>query len=444
MEDNDFETIVLSNFKVFDSSNLSSSEDKRDASSLRNTANLASRNSYTNIIGDAHRFRGFETMAIRSGYAASEHGEHSEAIYETSSYVYNSCEESYQKFSGQVPGNVYSRFTNPTVRTFEERLALLESAEDAIASSSGMSAILTVFCSLLRQGDKIICSANIFGSTRALLNNYIKNFGIDVHFVDICDYSAWEREILHPTTKLVFLESPANPTLEIADINYLAQLTKQSSAVFVVDNTMCTPCSQKPILIGADLVVHSTSKYIDGHGRCIGGCVAGRKDLIEKLRTFMRCAGPAMTAHNAWIFSKGLETLELRFERHSENALSIAKWLESHPKVAKVIYPGLESHPNFELAKRQQKYSGGIVSFILNGTTKDVWEVLDRTQLCSLTTNIGDTKTMITHPASTTHVKLSQIDRERIGVVDGLIRISVGLENVNDILLDLDYCLSKT
>lgn len=429
------DTLEKSNEKI-----VIGTTDKNDR--VRNIMDLSSKNQYTNSVGDSSRFSGFSTLAIRSGYTASSHREHSEAIYETSSYTYSNCEESYRKFSGLDEGNVYSRFTNPTVRTFEKKLSLLEFADDAIACSSGMSAILTVFCGLLSAGDKLVCSSNVFGSTRFLINNFFIKFNVIVSYVDLTDYNAWERESKDSRTKMMFLETPANPTLEVADLLRLENITADSDIILVVDNTVCTPASQNPILMGADLVVHSTSKYIDGQGRCIGGAVAGKKELIDLCRVFMRCAGPSMTAHNAWVFSKGLETLELRVEKHSYNALKLAQWLETHPRVERVLYPGLESHPHHAIAKRQQRYFGGLVSFIVKGTREEVWSCIDKANLCSLTTNIGDTKTIITHPASTTHVKLTKEEREAVGIVEGLVRVSTGLEYIGDIIDDINMCLS--
>lgn len=395
---------------------------------------------FVNTVGNGLNFSGFNTMSIRSGYKMSEYGEHSEAIFETSSYVYSSCLESYKKFSGIEEGFVYSRFTNPTVRTFEKKMSILEAGEDAIATASGMSAILTTFVALLKSGDRLVCSANVFGSTRLLINNFLKKFGVEVSFVNLLDYDSWDTEAKRSDTKLFFLETPANPTLEVIDLSRLEDVISGKDIILVVDNTICSPCSQRPLLMGANIVIHSTSKYIDGHGRCIGGAIVGSKRHITDCRAFMRCAGPSMTAHNAWIFSKGLETLDLRMERHSRNACTLAHWLQDHPKVKKVFYPGLESHPQHLIAKRQQKYFGGLVSFELHGSKGDVWKCMDKAQLCSLTTNIGDAKTMITHPATTTHVKLTDEERRRVGISETLVRVSVGLENIEDIIEDLSQC----
>jgi O-succinylhomoserine sulfhydrylase len=383
---------------------------------------------------------GFSTLAIRSGHGRSAEGEHSEPIHETSSYVYADCAESAAVFSGAVEGNVYSRFTNPTVRIFEERLAALECADAAIGAASGMAALLSAFITFLSAGDHVICSRAVFGSTAVLLRNFIAKFGVEISFVSQTDVSEWANAI-RPNTRLMFCETPSNPTLDLVNISQLARLAKAAGAHLLVDNTFCTPVGQRPLLFGADMVMHSTSKYIDGQGRCIGGALAGRRELIDKVRTFMRCAGPAMTAHNAWIFLKGLETLEIRLREHSKNALELAKWLTYHPSVERVFYSGLPSHPQFELASIQQRYHGGVLSFQIKGGRPEAWKCIDAMKFISLTTNVGDTKSMVTHPASTTHVRLSPEERAAVGISEGLIRISVGLEDVEDIVKDVDHGL---
>jgi O-succinylhomoserine sulfhydrylase len=384
---------------------------------------------------------GFNTRAIRTGHTRSFEGEHSEPIFETSSYVYANSAESEAAFSGLTYANVYSRFTNPTVHTFEKRLAALERAEAAVATASGMAALLAIFMTYLRAGDRVLCSQSVFGSTAILLKNYFANFQVQVSFVPLTDTSAWESEA-RPDTKLLFCETPSNPTLAIGDIRALARVAEQIGALLVVDNTFCTPCGQNPLLLGAHLVVHSTSKYIDGQGRCIGGAVAGSTVLMNKLRSFMRCAGPAMAAHNAWVFLKGLETLQLRMQRHSENALVLAEWLSAHPRVSTVYYSGLRAHSQHALACRQQRYHGGVLSFLIDGDRDDAWRCIDAMRMISRTTNVGDAKTMVTHPASTTHLKLSQAERDRAGVHDNLIRITVGLEEIDDIVADVDRGLA--
>lgn len=434
--------VMPSNDGPFEDIFLNNSDGVSCSCKSPNKLDLSNNQSFSNSLGEITGFHGFNTKAIRSGYHSSQHGEHSEAIYETSSYIYSSCEESFRKFSGLEEGNVYSRFTNPTVRTFEKKLALLELADDAIGASSGMAAILTLFCANLKSGDKLICSAHIFGSTRALINNYLCNFGINVVYVGVTDYASWEREIKDDKVRMIFLETPANPTLEVVDLSKIKNLIEDRNIIFVVDNTVCTPCSQRPLLLGSDIVIHSTSKYIDGHGRCIGGAIAGNAAIIDKCRAFMRCAGPSMTAHNAWIFIKGLETLDLRMERHSHNAQLIAEWMTSHPRVKRVMYPGLPSHPNHLIAAKQQKYFGGLVSFEIDGPREEVWRCVDKARVCSLTTNIGDAKTMITHPASTTHVKMTSEQRMSVGISDSLVRLSVGLENVGDLIEDLSHCFA--
>jgi O-succinylhomoserine sulfhydrylase len=386
--------------------------------------------------------KGYQTLAIRTGHHRSLEGEHSEPIHETSSYVYADCEESAAVFSGAIEGNVYSRFTNPTVRIFEERLAAMECAESAIGAASGMAALLSVFITFLSAGDHVICSRSVFGSTAVLLRSFICKFGVSVSFVSQTDVNEWAAAV-RPNTRLMFCETPSNPTLEIMNLSRLAKLAKECGAMLVVDNTFCTPVGQRPVLFGADLVVHSTSKYIDGQGRCIGGAIVGRKQLVDRVKSFMRSAGPAMAAHNAWVFLKGLETLEIRMREHSRNAFAIARWLEGHPLVERVLYTGLASHPQHELAQLQQRYHGGVLSFQVKGGKSSAWKCIDALRLISLTTNVGDTKMMITHPATTTHTRMSPEERALIGIPDGLIRLTVGLEDVEDIIVDLDHGLKS-
>ena len=377
-----------------------------------------------------------DTLAIRGGYQRSHENEHSEALFLTSSYVFENAEMAAKHFSNEVEGNVYSRYTNPTVRTFEERLAALEEGEQAVATASGMAATLSVVMALLESGDHLICSQDVFGSTRVMLNNYITKFGVEVTYVPLTDLDSWQQAV-QPNTKMLFCETPSNPMSEIADLEALSAISKQADALFVVDNCFCTPILQKPLQWGADIVVHSATKYLDGQGRCLGGAVVGSNELMEKLVGFLRAAGPSMSPFNAWVFLKGLETLRIRMQAHSANAAALAEWLNTHPKVGKVFYAGLEDHPGHQLAKKQQTDFGGVLSFTVEGGREQAWSVIDSTKLISLTANLGDTKTTIVHPATTTHGRLSDEDRQRAGITDNLIRIAVGLEDIIDIKNDL-------
>ena len=380
------------------------------------------------------------TLAIRSGYQRSHEAEHSEAMFLTSSYVFDNAELAAKHFSNELQGNVYSRYTNPTVRAFEERLAAMEGGEQAVATSSGMAATLSVVMSLLQSGDHILCSKDVFGSTRVMLNNYIVKFGVQVSYVSLTDLDAWQQGI-QPNTKMLFCETPSNPMSEIADLEALAALSKKAGALFVVDNCFCTPALQKPLQWGADIVVHSATKYLDGQGRCLGGAVVGNSELMEKVVGFLRAAGPTMSPFNAWVFLKGLETLRIRMQAHSANAAELASWLQKHPKVTKVFYAGLEDHPGHSLAKKQQSDFGGVVSFDVVGGREQAWVVIDNTRMLSLTANLGDTKTTIVHPATTTHGRLSDEERQQAGIGENLIRIAVGLEDIVDIKNDLQLGL---
>ena len=380
------------------------------------------------------------TLAIRSGYQRSHEAEHSEAMFLTSSYVFDNAELAAKHFSNELQGNVYSRYTNPTVRAFEERLAAMEGAEQAVATSSGMAATLSVVMSLLQSGDHILCSKDVFGSTRVMLNNYIVKFGVQVSYVSLTDLDAWQQGI-QPNTKMLFCETPSNPMSEIADLEALAALSKKARALFVVDNCFCTPALQKPLQWGADIVVHSATKYLDGQGRCLGGAVVGSSELMEKVVGFLRAAGPTMSPFNAWVFLKGLETLRIRMKAHSANAAELASWLQNHPKVTKVFYAGLEGHPGHSLAKKQQSDFGGVVSFAVVGGREQAWTVINNTRMLSLTANLGDTKTTIVHPATTTHGRLSDEERQQAGFGENLIRIAVGLEDIIDIKNDLQLGL---
>ena len=382
-----------------------------------------------------------QTLAIRSGIDRTEMGEHSEALFMTSSFIFDSCHDASEKFSGEKSGSVYSRYTNPTVRNFELRLASLENTEDCIATSSGMAAILSLCMSHLRQGDHLICSADVFGSTINLFNNFISKFGIDVSYVSLTKIEEWKKEI-KPNTKLFFIETPSNPLNEVGDISLLSKLAHKNNCLLVVDNCFCTPVLQQPIKLGADIVMHSATKYLDGQGRCLGGALLGSKLLIDPIRNFIRAAGPTLSPFNAWIFLKGLETLDLRMRVHSENALNLAKWLEKKDKIEKVFYSGLSSHKDHELAVKQQKQFGGVLSFYLKGDKVDAWRFIDATKLMSLTANLGDAKTTIIHPATTTHSRLSSFEREKCGISDNLIRIAVGLEHIDDLKADLELALA--
>lgn len=378
-----------------------------------------------------------ETQAIRAGQKRSHEDEHSMPIFMTSSYVFKNAEEAALKFTGQMPGNIYSRFTNPTVRTFQERLALMEGGESCLAFASGMAAIMAVGMSLLKAGDHVVCSRGVFGNTLLVFQNYFGKFGVTTDFVNLIDLSAWEAAI-KPNTRLLFLETPSNPLIEIADIEKLSQIAHRHGCLLVVDNCFCTPVLQKPLLLGADVVVHSATKYIDGQGRCVGGAVIASHELIEKhVYPYLRSGGASMSAFNAWVFLSGLETLAVRMQAHCTNAQALALWLEQQPQISKVHYPGLPSHAQHELAKQQQSHFGGIISFELIGGKASAWQLIDATRMVSITANLGDVKTTITHPATTTHGRLTPEVRAASGITDGLVRISVGLENIADIQEDL-------
>ncbi len=386
---------------------------------------------------------GSKTNAVRAGQVRSAEGEHGEPIYTTSSFVFKDAAEAAARFSGDIPGNIYSRFTNPTVRVFEERLAAMEGAERCVATSSGMSAILSTCMGLMQAGDHIVASRSIFGTTVNLFSKILSKFGLQTTFVDLTDLAAWESA-LRPETKMLFLETPSNPLTEVADISKLAELAHANDCLLVVDNCFCTPALQKPFTMGADIVIHSATKYLDGQGRCVGGAVLGSDDLLaEDVVGFLRTAGPTLSPFNAWIFLKGLETLDLRMKAHSESALQVAEWLQQQDKVKRVFYPGLESHPQFELAKAQQSGFGGVLSFEVEGGQKAAWQVVDSTRLFSITANLGDAKSTITHPASTTHHRLSAEQRAESGISDGLLRLSIGFEDVDDLTGDLLSGLNK-
>jgi O-succinylhomoserine sulfhydrylase len=386
---------------------------------------------------------GPNTLAVRAGQVRSPEGEHSELIFATSSYVFADAAEAAARFAGDSPGNIYSRFTNPTVRTFEERLAALEQGERCIGTSSGMSAILSTLLGLTKAGDHIVSSRSIFGTTVNLLSNILPKYGITTTFVDLTDYAAWESAIT-PETKLLFLETPSNPLTEVADIKRLADIAHNRDLLLIVDNCFCTPCLQLPLTLGADIVIHSATKYLDGQGRCIGGAVVGSEALLgEDIFAFLRTGGVSMSPFNAWVFLKGLETLSIRMQAHCQNAQQVAEWLDNQDSVQKVHYPGLKSHPQHDLAAEQQSGPGGVLSFEVRGGKEQAWKLIDSVKIFSITANLGDTKSTITHPATTTHHKLSDAQREEAGITPGLVRLSVGLEDVVDLTEDLQAGLNQ-
>ena len=379
-----------------------------------------------------------ETLAIRTGIHRSQFGEHSEAMYLTSSFVFDSAARAAEAFQKGIDGqNVYSRFTNPTVTAFEERLAALEGADCCVATASGMSAILAITMALFKAGDHVVISQGVFGSTVQLFQNFFEKFGMQVDFAPPTDPQAWAR-LVRPNTRMFFIETPSNPLTEVSDVGALATIAHRAGAVLIVDNCFCSPALQRPLELGADIVIHSATKYLDGQGRVLGGAVVGRRELIHgPMLQFMRNAGPSMSPFNAWVCLKGLETLGIRMEAHSARALALAQWLEGHPRIERVYYPGLASHPQHALAMRQQKTGGGVVSFDVKGGREAAWRVIDSTRLLSITGNLGDVKTTITHPATTTHGRIAQAARDAAGIGEGLIRVAVGLEAVEDIRRDL-------
>lgn len=379
---------------------------------------------------------GFDTLAVRAGQHRSPEGEHGEAMFLTSSYVFRSAADAAARFAGEVPGNVYSRYTNPTVRAFEERIAALEGAEQAVATASGMAAILAIVMSLCSAGDHVLVSRSVFGSTISLFERYLKRFGVQVDYPPLADLAAWEAAF-KPNTKLLFVESPSNPLAELVDIAALAEIAHARGALLVVDNCFCTPALQQPLKLGADIIMHSATKYIDGQGRGLGGVVAGRKAQMEAIVGFLRTAGPTLSPFNAWLFLKGLETLRVRMQAHCASALELAQWLEQQPGIEHVYYAGLPSHPQHELAKRQQSGFGAVVSFEVKGGKEAAWRFIDATKVISITTNLGDTKTTIAHPATTSHGRLSPQERANAGIRDNLIRVAVGLEDIVDLKADL-------
>jgi O-succinylhomoserine sulfhydrylase len=384
-----------------------------------------------------------ETKAVRAGQVRSQFNEHSEALYLTSSFVFENAAQAAARFSGAQEGNVYARFTNPTVTMFQERLAALEGGEACLATASGMSAILATAMGTLKAGDHVLCSASVFGATVQLFGTILANFGVQSTFVPGTGIAAW-RAAIRPNTRLLFVESPSNPLTEVFDIGALGTLAREHNALLVVDNCFCSPALQRPLALGAAVVVHSATKYLDGQGRVLGGAVVGSKKFInERILPFLRTAGPTLSAFNAWVILKGLETLGIRMAAQSSRARELAIWLEGNPAIERVFYPGIDSHPQYALAKRQQDSGGAIVSFVVKGGREAAWRVIDATKVVSITANLGDTKTTITHPASTTHGRISAEARAAAGVVEGLIRVAVGLESVNDLKEDLGRGLAR-
>lgn len=382
-----------------------------------------------------------ETLALRAGTERTHHGEHSDALFLTSSFLFDDAADAELKFSGQLPGYTYSRFGNPTVAAFEQRLAALEGAEWAQATASGMAAILAICLSHLKAGDHILASSGLFGATIQLFNAYLTRFGVEVSYVSPTDSEAW-RQAVRPNTRLFFVETPSNPLTDIADLSALAAIAHEHGALLAVDNSFCTPALQRPLDFGADLVVYSATKYLDGQGRVLGGAVCGSKAVVEPVYFFLRTAGPSLSPFNAWVLLKGLETLPLRMKAHSDNALQLARWLEQQPAIERVYYPGLASHPQHELASRQQSSGGGVVSFEVKGGREAAWKVIDSTQLISRTSNLGDVRSTITHPATTTHGRLTPEARAAAGISEGLLRVAVGLEHIDDLVKDLQRGLS--
>jgi O-succinylhomoserine sulfhydrylase len=380
---------------------------------------------------------GFDTLAIRSGHRRTAELEHSEAIFATSSFVFENAAQAAARFAGDEPGNIYSRFTNPTTQAFEERLAAMEGGEACVATASGMAAIMSLCVAVLQTGDHIVSSRSVFGTTTTLFSKFLPRFGIETSFVALTDVDDWKQAI-RGNTRFLFLETPSNPLMEIADIRALADLAHENNCLLVVDNCFCTPALQRPLELGADLIVHSATKYLDGQGRIVGGAVVGPNPLVnEDIFAVLRTTGPSMSPFNAWVALKGLETLSLRMNAHSQQATQVARFLQQHPAVERVYHPGLESHPQHELAQSQQSGFGGVVSFVVKDGREHAWRVIDATDMVSITANLGDVKTTITHPATTTHGRVSDELKARTGIGEGLIRVAVGLENIDDIIADL-------
>ena len=379
----------------------------------------------------------FDTIAIREGYQTTAEQEHSEAIFMTSSFVFDSAEQAAKRFSKEEPGNIYARFTNPTVGAFERKLAALEGAQACVATSSGMAAIFATLMALLKSGDHIVASRDMFGTTTVMLNSIVAKFNIDISYVDLSDLPAWESSV-NDKTKLFLLETPSNPLGQVVDITALSKISKAHDILLAVDNCILTPALQNPIALGADIVIHSATKYIDGQGRCLAGAVLGAEDIMEQVHGFVRATGPSLSAFNAWIVLKGLDTLSLRMKAHSENAMKLATWLEQQESIEKTHYLGLESHPHHQLAKSQQSGFGGIVSFEIKGGREAAFKLINATEIFSITANLGDTKSTITHPSSTTHGRLTDEEKSITNISEGLVRLSIGLEDVNDLIADIN------
>ncbi len=378
-----------------------------------------------------------ETLAVRAGGVRSDFREHSEMLALTTSFVYTSAAEAARRFANEEPGNIYSRFTNPTVTMFQDRLAALEGAEACVATATGMAAVATTVFGLLKSGDHLVAARGVFGTVVPLFDQILGRFGVATTWVDLPDLDQWRRAV-RPNTRLLFVETPSNPACEVADIAALADIAKKAGALLAVDNCMCTPVLQRPIALGADLVIHSATKYIDGQGRVLAGAIAGREELVKgPLLGFVRTAGPAISPFNAWICLKGMETLPIRMRAQSQNAIAIARWLESHPAVERVHYPGLASHPQHALAMRQQSAGGALLSFVVKGGREAAWRVIDAVELVSITANFGDVKTTVCHPATTTHGRIPAAERDKAGIVEGLVRLGVGLEDPTDVMADL-------
>ncbi len=384
---------------------------------------------------------GLDTLAIRGGINRTPEGEHAEPIFLTSSYVFDNAAQAAARFAGDDEGNVYSRYTNPTVRSFEQRLAALEGAQACVGTASGMAAILSTAMALLQAGDHVVCSRDVFGTTVNLFGKYMAKFGVETTFVPLLDMQGW-RDAVRDNTKMLFLETPSNPRCEVADLAAMAALAHDNDALLVVDNCFCTPALQRPLELGADIVVHSATKYLDGQGRCVGGAVLGSAEHMQEVVTFLRTCGPTMSAFNAWVFLKGLETLRLRMDAHSANAMALASWLREQPGVEAVFYAGLPDHPGHDIAAAQQRAFGGVLSFCVTGDRDAAWRCIDATRFLSLTANLGDAKTTIVHPATTTHGRLSDAQRADAGITDNLIRVAVGLEDIEDIKADLSLGLA--
>ena len=384
----------------------------------------------------------FDTLAVRAGTLTSNFQEHSETLFLTSSFVYKTAAEAARKFANEEPGYLYSRFTNPTVTMFQDRLAALEGAEACVATATGMAAIASTVMGLLKSGDHMVSSRSVFGTVVPLFDQICKKFGVDTTWVSPSNVDEW-RAAMRPNTRLLFCETPSNPLAEICDIAAIAEIAAKANAVFAVDNCLLTPALQRPIEQGADLVIHSATKYLDGQGRVLAGAVCGSKKLIEPIYGFVRTAGPAISPFNAWICLKGMETLRIRMEAQSDAALKLAQWLADRAEVAAVHYAGLSSHPQYALAQRQASAQGAVVSFEVKGGRDAAWRVVDAVKMISITANLGDTKTTITHPATTTHARVSQAERDAAGISQGLLRVAVGLEHIDDICADLQRGLES-